>query len=98
MQDVGDSIQQHAAIYELYGQHVACRDRHGAASLSTLHCLRNLAQGYCVQGNLSKAEEQLQKALKLLEDGLLQSSDAGSDVIRVGLMLELADVLVEKNW
>lgn len=84
-------IQDHAAVYELHGRHAVCEDRHGATSLVTLQCLRNLAQGYCMVGDLCKAEEQLKKAQQLVDGKLLHSASthAGDfDVIKVGIMLD----------
>lgn len=89
------SIQHHAVIGELHEQYGASKDHHGAASHVALQCLRNLAQGYCLQCNLFEAEVQLRKALRLLDEGLLRSTTdhpGAVDVMRVGIMLEMADV------
>ena len=91
-------IQEHAAVDGLHRRHAVCEHQYGATSLVALQCLRNLAQGSCLLGDLHKAEEQLKRALKLLDSKLSQSANthaAGFDVIKVGTMLELAEVMVE---
>ena len=98
LQEMAVSIQHHVVIGKLHEQYAACTHHHGAASHVALQCLRNLAQGYCLQGNLCEAERQLRKALRLRDEALLQSKHsypAAVDVMRVGIMLEIADVTLQ---
>lgn len=90
--------QQHAAISKLHERYATCRVQQGSASCAALQCMRNLAQGYCVQGNFSAAEEQLKESLKVLDEQRLQFTNerpAAVAVMRVGIMLELADVTAQ---
>ena len=95
LQETFVSIQHHAVIGELHEQYAVCKDHHGAASHAALQCLRNLAQGYCLQRRFCEAEGQLRKALRLLDEGLLQDRPVDLDVMRVGIMLEMADVTLQ---
>lgn len=101
LQGIAASALQ-AAPGKLHEEYGSGKKRLGVASPATLDCLCNLAQGYCLQGNLSNAEEQLLKALTLLDDQ--QSRDERQsrherpialEVLRIRIMLELADVTVQ---
>lgn len=84
----------HAATSKLHEEYGVYKDRYGIASPATLECLCNLAQGYCLQGNLSNAEEQLRKALRLLSPPT-EERPVAIEVLRICIMLELADVTVQ---
>lgn len=88
------SIAVHKAIGKLHEQYAVCEVRHGVASPATLQCLCNLAQCYCLQDNLSNAEEQLQKALTRLSEST-DERPVAVEVLRIRIMLELADVTVQ---
>lgn len=93
LQGIAASIL-HAPIGKLHEEYGVYKDRLGVASPATLQCLCNLAQGYCLQGNLSNAEEQLQKALGLLSPPI-DERPVAVEVLRIRIMLELADVTVQ---
>jgi len=98
LQDIAASVQHHAAIDELRQVYGACQGRHGEHSLAALQCLRNLAQGYCVQGMYAKAEKQLNKALRSIDRQTFAASGCPpihALVLKAGVTFELADVLAE---
>ena len=62
-------LQHHAAIDKLLK---ASGVYQGRVSLAALQCQCILAQGYCVQGNYTKAMTELEEALKCMNSSQIQ--------------------------
>ena len=96
MQDNSGNLQHHIAIDQLRETHGSCKGRYGPGSIAALQSLRTLAEGLCVQGLYSKAQVQLKNALAHIgEEGEIGASSSRMLVMKAGIMLELADVLME---
>jgi len=96
VQDNSGSLQHHTAIDQLREAHGSWQGRYGPGSIAALQSLRTLAQGLCVQGLYSKAQAQLKIALAHIgEEGATGASSSRMLVVKPGIMLELADVLME---
>ena len=80
-------LHHHAAIDKLLK---ASGGYQGRVSLAALQCQRTLAQGYCVQGNYTKAMKELEDALKYIEQ---QPDTASMLAMNVGIVFELADIV-----
>ncbi|KAL0038450.1 hypothetical protein WJX77_006804 [Trebouxia sp. C0004] len=90
------SLQPHIAVDQLHEAHGSWQGRFGSGSIAALQSLRTLAQGLCVQGLRFKAEVQLKQALTYIaEEGETRASSPMMLVMKAGVMLELADVLME---
>ncbi len=96
MQDNSGILQHHIAIDQLREAHGSWKGRYGPGSIAALQSLCTLAQGLCVQGSYSKAQTQLEIALAHIgEEGETGASSPRMLVMKAGVMLELADVLME---